>query len=88
MKFGKRDLQTINGALIRAIEWEESLAEANAHIPEERKKCERKVEEFRKLRMRLFAALNLKAEPTLNVKTVTLDELRGRESKEAGGSKE
>lgn len=78
MKLGLRDLRTANSALIAAIEWERSLAEANAHIPVERKKCEQRVEKYRKLRMKIFASLNLTPKEDLfnGAKSVTLDELR------------
>ncbi len=38
-------------------DWEESLAEANQHIPVERRKCLRAVERFKKLRVRVLEVL-------------------------------
>ncbi len=82
MKLGFRDLKTLNAALIAAIEWEASLAEANAHIPVERKKCEARVTRYKKLRMKVCTKLNLKhVDPLAGAKLVTLDELRDSEIK-------
>lgn len=57
MKFGRRDLKAMNGALIRAIDWETSSADANRHIPDEHRKSLRTAEKYRKLRTKVFTAL-------------------------------
>jgi hypothetical protein len=76
MKLSRKDLRMIRGALYRAIEWEESLADAWPDGPE-KKEAQKSADRFRELRNRMFPGSEGDGK-LLDAKIVSVYELAAR----------